>query len=298
MGCNNGKASAPTLRDSRTLAQLQENKTLLNAQKGPGGYTLVKEAAIAPHSIFDGAWSNGEIAHIGRISEGKLTWSDGSVSEIKLTDMTTRVAVSYGGNTFTGELRREWGAEDKIHWSDGDVWSRTQATPATSNVDTEALPGATPSLMFADAHRPNEMETTPHAAPPPVEKQGTPQATAHASTTEPFPSPDGLPQTFGPAAMPQGVRSEPAAPPIKVKKCGCGCGSSSQTEHASWKVHTQTLEAASDAASAAQRESLKGTSWHSSGIATDRQVKQSDPHSGSDISGRNPARKERNNCCC
>lgn len=290
MGCNNGKAAAPTLREGRTLAELQENKTLLNAQKNPGGYTLVKEVAVVPHSIFDGAWSNGAVAHIGHISDGKLTWSDGSVSEIKLTGMTTRVAVSYDGNTFTGELRRDWGADDKIHWSDGDVWSRTQAAPATAKVDKEVFPGATQSLMFADAHRPDEMETTPQPVPALVEKQRVPPASVQAPALEPFPSPDGLPQTFGPAVAPQEVK--------KLKKCGCGCGSSAQTAHNSWKQHTQTLEAASDAASAAQRQSAKVTSWHSSGMNSDKQLKQSDSHSDSDISGKKPARKERNNCCC
>jgi len=66
---------------------------------------------------FDGRWDKGTILRI----DGKrdLKWASGERQAFKQIDART-IEVVVKGVTYTGELRDD----DRIHWSDGDVWSR------------------------------------------------------------------------------------------------------------------------------------------------------------------------------
>jgi len=163
MGCNSGKPSAPTAPKTRTPEWYSAdplNHTLLttNAQ----GQNLEKEAAKETpavsaeradpsQSVFNGAWNNGVI------NGDVLTWNDGVVSQVRIDEMTKVIEVTYQGTSFAGELRDD----DKIHWDDGDTWTRVHFPNAS--LDTTA--GGT---EHADLTSHSQVETVPkhHAKQP------------------------------------------------------------------------------------------------------------------------------------
>jgi len=70
---------------------------------------------------FNGQWSRGVI------SGDKLTWRDGTVpaseAQIQIVD-GRKLETTWNGSSYTGELRDD----DRIYWSDGDVWTRQKVT--------------------------------------------------------------------------------------------------------------------------------------------------------------------------
>jgi len=74
---------------------------------------------------FNGVWGSGQ-QYSGKfarqISGDKLVWSDGKVSPIQIDEATGVLSLTFDGGDYTAEHYED----DKIHWCDGDVWSRHQ----------------------------------------------------------------------------------------------------------------------------------------------------------------------------
>jgi len=128
MGCNSGKVSAP--KSASEIARAEN--TLLGSSSHN---EAVKEVAEVPADsacllkpVFDGVWSNGVI--VG----DSLTWADGTISSIRVDEVSRVLEVDVNGTLSTGSL---CGDGDKIHWSDGDIWDRCEVvageTPKLSN---------------------------------------------------------------------------------------------------------------------------------------------------------------------
>merc|ERR1719487_1852140 len=78
---------------------------------------------------FNGAWNKGVI------SGDKLTWRDGQESQIQMKDARV-IGTKLNDRSYIGELRDD----DKIYWSDGDIWlrHRVQRRPAVQLCGTKA----------------------------------------------------------------------------------------------------------------------------------------------------------------
>lgn len=161
MGCTQsgqpGKVSAPKAvakdcrQDDEILAS--ESKTLL---ANPSGQLQSKVAfqetpevgAVSSwgQHIFDGTWSRGVI------NGETMTWNDGTISSLRIdtlkremSDVTAIIEMIYEGATFKGELRDN----GKIHWDDGDVWTRQQGT-AEAGASACALGKAPPNVLAVE----------------------------------------------------------------------------------------------------------------------------------------------------
>jgi len=103
---------------------------------------------------FNGLWSSG-LTHghqhsgkfAGQIGSEKLVLSDGRVSPIQMDETTGVLSVTFGRGVYTAELCED----DKIHWHDGDVWSRHEGPGPKDDVP---VTGPTPAseCMDADEH--------------------------------------------------------------------------------------------------------------------------------------------------
>jgi len=126
MGCSSGKVSAPKSASKTARAE----NTLLGSS---GQYAAVKEAAGVPveaaelsKTVFDGVWTKGVIAGYTshrRIAGDSLTWANGTISRIRVDEMSKVLEVDFKGSLFTGSLSVDG---DKIHWSNGDNWERCE----------------------------------------------------------------------------------------------------------------------------------------------------------------------------
>jgi len=126
MGCSSGKVSAP--KSASKIARAEN--TLLGSS---GQYGAVKEAAGVPaeaaelsKTVFDGVWTKGVIAGYTshrRIAGDSLTWANGTISRIRVDEMSKVLEVDFKGSLFTGSLSVDG---DKIHWSNGDNWERCE----------------------------------------------------------------------------------------------------------------------------------------------------------------------------
>jgi len=142
MGCNSGKVSAPKSASETARAE----NTLLGSS---GQKEAVKEDAGVPadlvcflKTIFDGVWSKGVIAG------DSLTWADGTVSSIRVDEVSKVLEVNFKGTLVTGGL---YGEGDKIHWSDGDIWDRCE-------VDAGEIPKLSDDFMSQVTFHPTEAE--------------------------------------------------------------------------------------------------------------------------------------------
>jgi len=186
MGCHSGKISPPA-----ASKQPAATNTLLAPLTEPPVKDAIKEVEPAetpaevaetpaevaePLGIFNGAWSHGVI------NGNALTWNDGSNSQIRIDEMTRAIEVTYDGLSYTGELR----ADDQIHWSDGDIWSRQLVAVAA-----EDLPEAASALKADDAET-SHQESGHHLATiaespleKPTEQLQAPQEAPAAATIAP-----------------------------------------------------------------------------------------------------------------
>jgi len=69
--------------------------------------------ATHQHSKFDGTWGP------ACLKEGTLTWNEGESVEVEILS-DTQFRMVYVGQVHSAELR----SDGKLHWSDGDEWSR------------------------------------------------------------------------------------------------------------------------------------------------------------------------------
>lgn len=70
---------------------------------------------------FDGVWGP------ARLKKGVLTWNEGEAVEVDVLS-EVQFRITYVGRVYSAELR----SDGKLHWSDGDVWSR-RCTPCTTD---------------------------------------------------------------------------------------------------------------------------------------------------------------------
>jgi cold shock CspA family protein len=80
----------------------------------------VEEVDECGNVEFHGTWGP------ARIHNGKLTWNEGEDIVINV-ESASKFSMSYLGSTYSAELCDD----GKLHWNDGDVWTRRDAQPTT-----------------------------------------------------------------------------------------------------------------------------------------------------------------------
>jgi hypothetical protein len=96
-------SEADTQFDAQSLSSEEENEV---------GLTVNVQGQTA-EAQYTGSWTQ------ARISASKLTWNEGEDVEIQCTSSTT-FTMKYLGSTYHAKLQ----GDCKLHWSDGDVWTR------------------------------------------------------------------------------------------------------------------------------------------------------------------------------
>jgi len=172
MGCNGGKPAPPQYIINRPLPVSQH--TLLGEGIKRGGVQAQKAAAakrlLSLQPNFEGEWCyelvNGELA-MGSwtsavIRDEQLTWRDGytgSTSQVRVGGgIFGVIQVTIRGQLCTGELKQSC---SKIHWSNGDVWSRKgqqSVKPMETEQISESIVWSKVGASDTDAAKPIEAE--------------------------------------------------------------------------------------------------------------------------------------------
>jgi len=87
----------------------------------------LNQHATHQRSKFDGTWGP------ACLKEGTLTWNEGEVVEVEILS-DTQFRMVYVGQVYSAELR----SDGKLHWSDGDEWSR-RCIPHTADLPVRTV---------------------------------------------------------------------------------------------------------------------------------------------------------------
>jgi len=85
-----------------------------------GGVICIGRQGVA-EAGFDGVWDHGDI------SGDKVTLADGTEVKARINETARLISAEINGLSYTGQ-RGCNNDDDKIHWNDGDVWTRLQGT--------------------------------------------------------------------------------------------------------------------------------------------------------------------------
>jgi len=305
MGCSQGKSSNSGLQRAPTAplgqsGDAKEARTLLNTP-GTSDPAAVKTVSFGPAhevvlGIFDGSWHNGKINHI---STDKLTWGDGSISQIEVDGKRKKIVVSYHGETYTGQLFPGYIVDDdKIHWDDGDIWTRHQGRPAALKRAQTAMVDKDPKGLDPEEEVKADTSPTPLAFVQEEEPaDNAPSVDVPAHTHHDSATPEAVLQPIARNTLevtgPEDARGKPEAHvPTPEQQPIYKCVE---------ETYTASAGNASDDASASQRHQATNTSplkRPESTLTGDKRLMHSGSHTGSDISDTKATRKERNHCCC
>lgn len=124
---------------NKAVARVAVNQSSAKKSAGGGGKRLEKRKStldkleaswnvLIPNegkNVLDGSWIGDPVKElVKRISGNNLTWQDGMVTKIRYVT-SRQVEMEYGSppKTYTGDLKQD----GRLHWTDGDVWSRYEA---------------------------------------------------------------------------------------------------------------------------------------------------------------------------